>query len=183
MIAIGGCIVQLDRFHPRTWWESVRESRATILHYLGVMPSMLLARRTGPERSRPSPCASVSAPAWIAAMHAAFEQRFGFPLLEAWADDGDRRRRRGDRQPRTAPRRHQLLRPPAAAVEVRIMPEDGELLVRAAGPDPRAGFFSEYLKEPETTEAAWEGGWFHTGDIVRCRCRRRISISSIARRT
>jgi acyl-CoA synthetase (AMP-forming)/AMP-acid ligase II len=51
-------------------------------------------------------------------------------------------------------------------MELRIVPEDGELLVRAAGPDPRAGFFSAYLKEPEATEAAWEGGWFHTGDIV-----------------
>jgi acyl-CoA synthetase (AMP-forming)/AMP-acid ligase II len=47
------------------------------------------------------------------------------------------------------------------------MPEDGELLVRAAGPDPRAGFFTEYLKDPEATEQVWEGGWFHTGDIVR----------------
>jgi acyl-CoA synthetase (AMP-forming)/AMP-acid ligase II len=43
----------------------------------------------------------------------------------------------------------------------------GELLVRAAGPDPRAGFFTEYLGDPEATEAAWEGGWFHTGDVVR----------------
>jgi acyl-CoA synthetase (AMP-forming)/AMP-acid ligase II len=52
-------------------------------------------------------------------------------------------------------------------VEVRIVPEDNELLVRAAGADPRAGFFSGYLKDPEATEAAWQGGWFHTGDIVR----------------
>jgi acyl-CoA synthetase (AMP-forming)/AMP-acid ligase II len=56
---------------------------------------------------------------------------------------------------------------PERAVEVRIVPQDNELLVRAAGPDPRAGFFSGYLKDPESTEAAWQGGWFHTGDIVR----------------
>jgi acyl-coenzyme A synthetase/AMP-(fatty) acid ligase len=41
------------------------------------------------------------------------------------------------------------------------------MLVRAAGPDPRAGFFTAYLKEPEITETAWADGWFHTGDIVR----------------
>ena len=42
MIMSGGCIIQLDRFHPKTWWESVRSSRATILHYLGVLPAILL---------------------------------------------------------------------------------------------------------------------------------------------
>ena len=43
----------------------------------------------------------------------------------------------------------------------------GELLVRASGPDPRFGFFERYLKDEAATAAAWEGGWFHTGDIVR----------------
>ncbi len=43
----------------------------------------------------------------------------------------------------------------------------GELLVRQAGPDPRAGFFSGYLKDDAATAHAWRGGWFHTGDAVR----------------
>jgi acyl-CoA synthetase (AMP-forming)/AMP-acid ligase II len=42
----------------------------------------------------------------------------------------------------------------------------GELLVRAKGEDARAGFFSGYLKDEEATEAAWQDGWFHTGDLV-----------------
>ena len=33
--------------------------------------------------------------------------------------------------------------------------------------NPRAGFFVEYLKDPQATEDAWRGGWFHTGDVVR----------------
>ena len=45
MITAGGCLIQLDRFHPGSWWRSVRDSGATIVHYLGVMPAMLLARR------------------------------------------------------------------------------------------------------------------------------------------
>jgi acyl-coenzyme A synthetase/AMP-(fatty) acid ligase len=43
----------------------------------------------------------------------------------------------------------------------------GQLLVRSEGADARHGFFSGYLGDPAATEAAWAGGWFHTGDVVR----------------
>lgn len=42
MILNGGAIVPLDRFHARRWWRSVADSGATIVHYLGVMPAVLL---------------------------------------------------------------------------------------------------------------------------------------------
>jgi acyl-CoA synthetase (AMP-forming)/AMP-acid ligase II len=65
MIQTGGCIVQLDRFHASSWWQSVRDSRATCLHYLGVMPAILLnlseEARTMRSAAR---SASASAPAW-----------------------------------------------------------------------------------------------------------------------
>ena len=41
------------------------------------------------------------------------------------------------------------------------------MISRAAGPDPRRGFFREYLKDPAATAEAWRDGWFHTGDAVR----------------
>ena len=65
---------------------------------------------------------------------------------------------------------------PSDAVRWRIIDEQGtdvadggsgELLVRAAGSNPRAGFFTGYNNEPRLTEAAWEGGDFHTGDVVK----------------
>ena len=84
MIATGGCIVQLDRFHPRTWWSAVRESQATIVHYLGVMPSMLLGAAPDP-RDRDHAVRFGFGAGVDRRHHAAFEQRFGFPLLEAWA--------------------------------------------------------------------------------------------------
>ena len=84
MIVSGGCIVQLDRFHPRTWWSAVRESRATIVHYLGVMPSMLLG--AAPDRHDRDHAVRFGFGAGVDRRHhAAFEKRFGFPLLEAWA--------------------------------------------------------------------------------------------------
>jgi acyl-CoA synthetase (AMP-forming)/AMP-acid ligase II len=63
----------------------------------------------------------------------------------------------------------------APRVEYRVVDEGGddvapglpgELLVRSAGEQPRFGFFREYLKDPVATAAAWEGGYFRTGDIV-----------------
>ncbi|MFX8645070.1 long-chain fatty acid--CoA ligase, partial [Acinetobacter baumannii] len=41
----------------------------------------------------------------------------------------------------------------------------GELVVRHSAAEPRKGFFAGYLKNPEATEAAWAGGWFHSGDV------------------
>src|SRR5690606_23375705 len=43
MMMSGGCVVQLDRFHPSTWWQTVRTEEANIVHYLGVMPAILLS--------------------------------------------------------------------------------------------------------------------------------------------
>ena len=65
---------------------------------------------------------------------------------------------------------------PEGFVEVRLVDDEGgevaegvpgELLVRSAGSDPRKHFFSGYLKDEVATEEAWQGGWFHTGDMVR----------------
>jgi len=166
MIMTGGCIVQLDRFHPRGWWDAVRESRASIVHYLGVMPSMLLAAAPGP-RDRDHAVRFGFGAGVDRRHHATFEARFGFPLLEAWAmtETGAGAIVVANHEPRHVGTN--CFGRPAPAIETRIVPDDGELLVRAAGRDPRAGFFTEYLKEPSVTEASWSGGWFHTGDIVR----------------
>ena len=108
--------------------------------------------------------------------HAPFEERFGFPLVEAWAmtETGAGGCVMANREPR-------LSAPAASAAPSRSsrcalvddeghdVPPDtpGELLVRATGPDPRRHFFSGYLKDEAATDEAWAGGWFHTGDVVR----------------
>ncbi len=165
MIVTGGCIVQLDRFHPRTWWNSVRESGATIVHYLGVMPSMLLNAPPDPK-DRDHAVRFGFGAGVDRRHHAAFEARFGFPLIEAWAmtETGAGAVVIANRELRHVGT--SCFGRPEPEVETRIE-ADGELLVRAAGPDPRAGFFTEYLKDKEATEADWAGGWFHTGDLVR----------------
>jgi acyl-CoA synthetase (AMP-forming)/AMP-acid ligase II len=175
MVRTGGCLIPLDRFHPKTWWASVRESRATVVHYLGVMPAMLMKAEDGAQdrehRVRFGFGAGVDR-----SLHAAFEQRFGFPLLEAWAmtETGAGAVIIANREPRHVGTSCfgrecddvdvMLLADHGGAASV---DEPGELLVRHAGADPRDGFFAGYLKDDAATDEAWAGGWFHTGDIVR----------------
>ena len=98
--------------------------------------------------------------------HAAFEARFGFPLIEAWAmtETGGGALVAASREPRHVGTR--CIGVPRDDLDVKIE-DSGELLVRSAGPDPRRGFFSGYLKDEKATEEAWRDGWFHTGDAVR----------------
>lgn len=163
MILSAGCIVQLDRFHPRTWWRDVAESRATIAHYLGVMPAVLLSL---PEQPRTHGVRFGYGANANPKDHAAFEARFGFPLIEAWAmtETGGGALIAASREPRHVGTR--CIGFPRGGLEIRIE-NDSELLVRQAGPDPRRGFFSGYLKDAKATEEAWRDGWFHTGDAVR----------------
>ncbi len=175
VLVAGGCLVQLDRFHPGTWWHSVRDSRATIVHYLGVMPAMLLsAPAAALDRQH---AVRIGFGAGVdRQLHAAFEARFGFPLLEAWAmtETGSAACVMAHRDPRHVGT--SCFGRPDGAMQWRLVDEmgqdvptgaAGELLVRAAGPSPRRGFFCGYLKDEAATAEAWAGGWFHTGDIVR----------------
>jgi acyl-CoA synthetase (AMP-forming)/AMP-acid ligase II len=166
MILTAGCVVQLDRFHPRTWWRDVVDSRATIVHYLGVMPAILLQLEPSPldraHRVRFGFGANANPKD-----HAAFEARFGFPLIEAWAmtETGGAGYIAASREPRHVGTR--CIGRPRGDLEIQIVDETQELLVRQAGPDARRGFFSGYLKDEAATAEAWRDGWFHTGDCVR----------------
>ena len=161
-------LVQLDRFHPSTWWADVRESGATIIHYLGVMPAILLGLDASDDDRAHTVRFGFGANV-EPAHHAAFESRFGFPLIEGWAmtETGAGALIAANREPRHVGTRC-IGRPQGC--DIRTNGEDGapgELLVRHPGPDSRHGFFSGYHKDAAATEEAWRDGWFHTGDIVR----------------
>ena len=175
MVTTGGCLIALDRFHPKSWWASVKASRATIVHYLGVMPPMLMGAPADSDDRRHVVRFGFGAGV-DRALHDPFEARFGFPLIEAWAmtETGAGAVVVASREPRhTGTNCFGRLGP---ELETHIVgdggaeadvDEPGELLVRHAGAAPRYGFFREYLTDAEATAEAWDGGWFHTGDVVR----------------
>ncbi|HLN49182.1 MAG TPA: AMP-binding protein [Steroidobacteraceae bacterium] len=176
MLMTGGCLIQLDRFHPTTWWQSLRTSRATVFHYLGVMPALLLKAPPVPQDPVEGALRFGFGAGVDARHHAAFEARFAVPLIEAWAmtETGAGAWITANREPRHVGQRCFGKAP--KGLTYRIVDESGidaapgvvgELLVRQDGENPRRGFFSGYYRDERATEQAWAGGWFHTGDLVR----------------
>lgn len=176
-LTTGGCVILPDRFHPHSWWRELADSRATIAHYLGVIPGMLM-------KLEPEPADTAHGLRYMLGagvepeLHAAFEARFRVPLIELWGMTETGGGFVADSEPRMIDTRA-MGRPlgrPGLDLDARVVDADdndvpvgreGQLLVRRCGDNPRLGMFREYLKNPEATAEAWRGGWFHTGDVVR----------------
>jgi acyl-CoA synthetase (AMP-forming)/AMP-acid ligase II len=172
MLRVQGCLVTTDRFRASTWWQEVREVEATGVHYLGLIPPILLKAPKSPNEGAPSVKFGLGAGV-DPTLHAAFEERFGFPLVEVWGMTETSRLIANAHEPRHIhTRAFGRPRDPwvvlVADEHGRPVPigSAGELLVRCFGCDPRRGFFSGYVNDGAATEEAWAGGWFHTGDIV-----------------
>lgn len=169
---VRGCMILDDRFHASTWWSDIVQTGATCLHYMGIIPPLLL-KAPPSELDRAHRVKFGQGAGVDPSVREAFEARFGFPLIEAWGMTETSRAIQNSSLPRDVTgRSFGRPRPPW---EVMVADENdrplpfgtpGELLVRTAGADPRAGFFSGYLKQPEETERVWRNNWFHTGDIV-----------------
>jgi crotonobetaine/carnitine-CoA ligase len=168
----GNCQIQPDRFHPQLWWREVRQTRATVVHYLGIIVPLLLARPPDEDERhhgvRFAIGAGVEPP-----LHAQFEERFGFPLIEVWGMTEMVRVLIDNVAPRQVGARAFGRAMPG--IEVRVVDENdadlpdgtpGEMVIRHSAATPRKHFFSGYLKDAAATASAWRGGWFHTGDTV-----------------
>jgi crotonobetaine/carnitine-CoA ligase len=172
-ILTANTLVLPERFSPARWWPEVSASGATVIHYLGVVAPMLLNQPESPADQRHKVRFGIGA-GIEPQLHAAFEQRFGFPMIEVWGMTETGRIFADSREPRSIDTR--AFGRPFQGFEARVVDAEdrdvpagieGELLVRHTAEAPRHGFFSGYLKNDAATEEAWHGGWFHTGDVVR----------------
>ncbi len=70
----GNCMILPERFSPSRWWGKIPETRATVIHYLGVVPPLLLGQPPSADRAhqvRFGLGAGVEPQ-----LHAAFEEQF-----------------------------------------------------------------------------------------------------------
>lgn len=176
-LTTAGCLILPDRFHPHSWWRELIDSKATIAHYLGVIPGMLMKLEPTPEETTHGLRFMLGAGV-EPEIHGPFEERFGVPLIELWGMTETGGGFVADSEPRMIHTRAfgRPLGRPGLDMDARVVDADdvdvpvgqeGQLLVRRCGDNPRLGMFREYLKNPEATAEAWRGGWFHTGDVVR----------------
>jgi crotonobetaine/carnitine-CoA ligase len=172
-ILTANTLVLTERFSPARWWPEVSATGATIIHYLGVVAPMLLNQPASPADRLHKVRFGIGA-GIEPQLHRAFEERFGFPMIEVWGMTETGRIFADSREPRSIDTRafgrpFQSFEARVVDAEDRDVPagSEGELLVRHTAEAPRHGFFSGYLKNEAATEEAWRGGWFHTGDVVR----------------
>jgi len=172
MILSRNCMIFPDRFHPSNWWTDLVATEATMIHYLGIIPPVLMARPEEPDEKRHKVRFGLGAGV-DPLLRVAFEKRFGLTLVEIYgmseigicsADVSTER----DGKTRSIGRgmpglEYQFIddngvpQPPGTP---------GELRVRRPGAAPRRGLLKEYFRDPETTADVWKDGWFHTGDIL-----------------
>jgi crotonobetaine/carnitine-CoA ligase len=171
-VASGCCQVQADRFNPRRWWREVKATKATVVHYLGIVAPMLLAQPPS-ETDRDHEVRFGIGAGIEPGLHAAFETRFGFPMVEIWGMTEFVRLLGDTVEPRQIGTR--AFGKAVPGIDVRVVDAagrdvddeiPGEMLVRQSEAEPRRGAFSGYLKNDDETAVAWRGGWFHTGDTV-----------------
>jgi acyl-CoA synthetase (AMP-forming)/AMP-acid ligase II len=172
MMLTGNCQIQTDRFQPTRWWEEVRQSDATIVHYLGIIIPLLLAQPADQNDQEHGVRFGFGAGV-EPQLHAVFEARFGFPLLEIWGMTEMVRTLVDCEPPRQVGTR--AFGRPRPGVDVKVVDNHdqvvpsgtpGEMLIRHSAQTPRQDFFLGYLDDEAATAHAWRNGWFHTGDIV-----------------
>ena len=171
-ILTGNCLIQPMRFSASAWWKDIEETKATVFHYLGVIIAVIL--KTIKETEADLSSIRVGLGAGVEpTLHQEFEEHFKIPLIEVWGMTEMCRIIVVNEEPRLIDTR--AMGRPRHNLEIRVIDESendvptgaqGEMIIRYSETSPRKGAFSGYLGNEASTELAWRGGWFHTGDTV-----------------
>ncbi|GAB2459360.1 AMP-binding protein [Jatrophihabitans fulvus] len=164
----GGRVAVGDRFSVSGFWDAVREADAKYFAYLGTMLSMLFAAAPRDDDDD-NPAVVGTGAAAPAAIHEAFERRFGVRLLEMYGMTESMLITANS----LTDSRIGSVGKPVPELEVALVDEDdepvavgevGEVVLRPHHPDL---IMNGYWGKPDATVAAWRNLWFHTGDRMR----------------
>jgi malonyl-CoA/methylmalonyl-CoA synthetase len=168
---ISGCQMRLvERFDQRTTPAVMRAFRPTLVFgvptmYIRLLDAAIVSdndARTLGSNARLFVSGSAPLPAHV---HEAFRRRYGHTILERY---GMSEALMIMSNPYQGERRAGSVGPPLPGVSARIVGDDGQLLgddevgeVQIRSPH----LFSGYWRRPDATTAAFDDGWFKTGDL------------------
>lgn len=163
-IFLDAAVAVSDRFSASRFWDEVREFEAVEFNHVGAIIPILLKQLPRAD-DRDHPMRVVLSAGCPPHCWEEFEQRFGVRIVEQFSmvdAPGYLINLEG---------RAGSMGKPVAGCEAAVLGEEGnelpdgevgELVLRAA-----EGRTHYYLNQPEATEEAFRGGWFHTGDLAR----------------
>ena len=171
-LASGATLIVADRFSASRFWSQVREARATVVNFIGMMMPVLAKQPESPTDKDNQVRLFYGSPAFSPDFLQGFQDRFGTDVIVGFGMTetcfgtieriGTPRRPNSSGQPRQHP-------DPRFSNQVRIShPETGEALeIRQEGeitiknPATMAG----YWRNQEQTSQSLKDGWLYTGDL------------------
>lgn len=167
MCLMGGIpLVVLPRFSASGFWHSVRQHQATVTYVLGSMP-MLLYKQPPDSGDRDHAMRLVLCSGIPRDLHGAFEKRWGASWREVYGSTESGLDLIVPQDDETTVGSGAMGHPPVGK-EVIVADERqhpvqrgqvGEILVRGRP------MMTGYWNDPEGSERAFRGGWYHTGDL------------------
>lgn len=166
-LVAGATLVLDDKFSASTFWDRLRETRATRFNYIGGIIPILMKQPLSP-RDREHSVRLASGAAAPKDMLKAFEERFGVRLIESY---GQTENCSALTNPLHAPRAGSIGLP-IVGYECEIVDEGGdpvgpgvigEMVYRPRYPNI---MMDGYYKNPEASWSASRNMWFHSGDLM-----------------
>ena len=170
-LASGATLVVQDRFSASRFWQQVRDARATVVNFIGMMMPVLAKNDPQPDDRDNTVRLFYGSPAFSPEFLSEFEERFGTDIIVGFGMTetcyGTIEAIRGERRPNSSgqPRQHP---DPSFDNTVRIVDDagnavpngtPGEITIR--NPATMAG----YWRNETETNASLRDGWLFTGDL------------------
>ncbi|ODQ84791.1 AMP-binding protein [Mycolicibacterium holsaticum] len=167
-LRLGATLVLRRRFSASKFWPDIREHKCTFAYYLGTMPQMIYNQPAHPDDGAHDLKAflggGMPAEIWVE-----FGKRFNVQIIESYSgsDTVGAFSNFGNAPVGS-------LGKPSPDIEVRLVAADGtdvpagqpgELIVRPKQPTDQPAIV--YFRDEEATRKKNEGGWVHTGDVLR----------------
>jgi len=170
-LAAGATLVVVDRFSASRFWSQVREARATVVNFIGMMMPVLAKQPDSPTDRQSGVRLFYGSPAFPPDFLEAFQQRFGTDVIVGFGmTETCYGTIEGIRQPRRAGSSGQPRQHPGAHFvnQIRIVDDDGNPVgaktvgeITIKNPAVMPG----YWRNEEQTRQALRDSWLYTGDL------------------